>query len=146
MHRTASEIVEEGEHAASVAQELGSRLRNFNEERVGPLNWKPLVLSIRTDNGDLIAGLSGGFFWNMLFIDIVWVDEPHRRQAHGSSLLRYAEREASEHAYEVVYLSTFGFQAPDFYLRQGYTLIGELNGAPRDSKRQWYAKHVQTSV
>jgi GNAT superfamily N-acetyltransferase len=140
------EIRCEKEGSESTAQELGSRLRKFNEERAGPLNWKPLVLSIRNSNDELIAGLSGGFFWNTLFVDILWVDEAHRGKACGSSLLRYAEREASERGYDLVYLSSFGFQAPDFYLRQGYSLVGNLNGLPRGSKRQWFAKRVRKSV
>ena len=118
------EIRREEEGSTSTAQELGSRLRTFNEERAGPMDWKPLVLSVRDESGGLIAGLSGGFFWNCLFVDILWVDAVHRRKAHGSSLLSFAEREASELGYVVVYLSTFGFQAPDFYSRQGYSLIG----------------------
>lgn len=140
------EIQREEEGSTSTTQELDSRLRKFNEERAGPLNWKPLVLSIRNDSGDLIAGLSGEFFWNMLFVDVLWVDETHRGKAYGSSLLRFAEREASEHGSDVVYLSTFGFQAPDFYSRQGYSLIGELDGAPRGSKRQWFAKNLGKGV
>ena len=140
------EIRREEEGLTSTAEDLGSRLRQFNEERAGPVNWKPLVLSIRDDNDQLIAGLSGGFFWNTLFVDVLWVDEAHREKAYGSSLLRYAEREASEHGYEVVYLSTFSFQAPDFYSRQGYNLIGELDGCPRGFKRQWFAKRLDKSV
>jgi GNAT superfamily N-acetyltransferase len=142
----AHEIHREEQDAASVAHDLASRLRTFNEERAGPLDSKPLVLSIRNENGDVVAGLSGWFFWNTLFVDILWVDEVHRGRACGSALLEHAEREASEHGYDFVYLSSFGFQAPQFYLKLGYTLIGELDGTPRGSRRQWLAKHVSRSA
>jgi GNAT superfamily N-acetyltransferase len=140
------EITIEQDTATSTANELGSRLRQFNEERAGPLNWKTLVLSIRDDSGSLIAGLSGGFFWNTLFIDIVWVDEPQRRKGYGSSLLGFAEREASEQGYDVIYLSSFAFQAPEFYSKQGYYSIGELADSPRGSKRYWFSKHLDSKV
>jgi GNAT superfamily N-acetyltransferase len=130
----------------STAQELESRLRLFNEQRAGPLNWKPIVLSIRDDGGALVAGLSGGFFWNTLFVDVLWVEEPHRGNAYGSSLLRCAELEATQQGYDVVYLSTFAFQAPGFYLKQGYHAIGELPDSPFGSKRHWFAKRLDRNA
>ena len=140
------EIRREGEASATVAKELGSRLREFNETRVGPLNWKPVVLSIRNGQGDMIAGLSGATFWNCLFVDVLWVDEAHRGKDYGSSLLRYAERDAAEIGCDIVWLSTFAFQAPEFYARLGYTVIGQLEGSPRGSTRLWFAKHVEKHV
>lgn len=140
----ASEICREEENATSAAQELDWRLRQFTEEHAGPMDEKPLVLSIRNDNNELVAGLRGIFLWNVLFIDVLWVDVMHRRKGHGTSLLRFAEREASERGLDIVYLGTFDFQAPAFYLKQGYNLIGELSGAPRGFKHQWFAKHVGT--
>lgn len=138
----AYEIQREDENWVSAAQELGSRLRQFTETHAGPMSAKPFVLSIRNDSGDLVGGLSGAFFWNVLFVDVLWVDEMHRRKGYGTSLLRFAEREASERGHDIVYLGTFDFQAPAFYSKQGYSLIGELHGAPRGFKHQWFAKHV----
>ncbi|HYC44166.1 MAG TPA: GNAT family N-acetyltransferase [Burkholderiales bacterium] len=139
------EIRREGQASASVAEELGARLRKYNEERAGPVNWTPLVLSIRDDSNHIVAGLSAAFFWNALFIDVLWVDEAHRRHGHGSSLLRYAERDACERGCDIVYLSTFEFQALAYYAAQGYVLIGQLEGIPRKSKRLWFSKHVATT-
>jgi GNAT superfamily N-acetyltransferase len=135
MHR----IVEE-ENPSSVAEELDSRLRGFNEQHAGPPNTRPLVLSVRDSAGNLIAGLAGEFFWNALYIAVLWVDEAHRGIHCGASLLHRAERIARERGCEAVYLNTLGFQAPGFYLRQGYTVIGELHGVPPGCTRQWFCK------
>ena len=41
-----------------------------------------------------------------------------------------------------VWLDTFGFQAPGFYLRQGYTKLGELPDYPAPHVRQFFAKRL----
>src|SRR5687768_10632800 len=127
----------ESENANAVAAEIGSRLRVFNEHHAGPLKYERLVLSVRDDDGVLLAGLSADFHWNCMYLDVLWVEPKHRKKGLGSSLLRQAERIAKERSYELIYLSTFQFQAPEFYAKHGYSLVGKLPGVPRDSSRQW---------
>ncbi len=43
----------------------------------------------------------------------------------------------------VAYLSTFGFQAPQFYASCGYVTFGELNDVPPGSKRIWLRKDLR---
>lgn len=133
------QIVEE-EDPSAVAEELESRLKRFNEQHAGPANTRPLVLSVRDRAGTLIAGLTGEFFWNALYVAVLWVDEPHRGMHYGASLLHRAERIARERGSEAVYLNSLGFQAPGFYLRQGYKVIGEMHGVPHGCTRQWFCK------
>lgn len=132
---------EANELGGSVAEELARRLRQFNERAAGPLNSKPIVLALRNE-GALIGGLAGELFWNALFVDLLWVDESHRQRSYGGALLRRAEAIAEKENREWVYLSTFAFQAPSFYARRGYELIGELDDVPRGSKRQWFRKAI----
>jgi ribosomal protein S18 acetylase RimI-like enzyme len=84
-------IVREEDRHRTVARELASRLPEFNERMVGPLNSKRIVLSVRADGGALIAGLTGELFWNAAFSDVLWVDEPNRGRGYGSALLRHVE-------------------------------------------------------
>lgn len=130
----------ENDNANAVAAEIGSRLRGFNEDQAGPLKYERLVLSIRDDDGVLLAGLSADFHWNCMYLDVLWVEPKHRKKGLGSSLLRQAERIAKERSYELIYLSTFQFQAPGFYAKHGYSLVGKLPGVPRNSSRQWFSK------
>jgi GNAT superfamily N-acetyltransferase len=138
----------EKESASAVAEELASRLKRFNELRAGLLNTQPLVLSVRDSVGNVMAGLTGELFWNALYVEVLWVDEQYRGEGYGAALLEHAEKVACEHFCEAVYLSTFGFQAPSFYIRQGYKVIGELWNVPKGSSRQWFCKslHKQYGV
>jgi ribosomal protein S18 acetylase RimI-like enzyme len=103
-------------------------------------------LTVRDDHGVVIAGLTGDVFWNALYVHLLWVDAEYRQQGYGSRLLVRAEAIAIEASCEFVYLSTFEFQAPGFYSKQGYSVIGELRGVPRGSRRQWFCKRVSTAV
>ncbi|EEF57806.1 GCN5-related N-acetyltransferase [Pedosphaera parvula Ellin514] len=125
-----------------IAAELRTRIEAFNERVVGALNTREIVLTVRDDAGNLIAGLTGEMFWNVLHVDVLWVDENHRDKNHGTELLKHAEHLAADQSCEAVYLSTFGFQAPGFYSKQGYNVIGDLPDVPKHSMRRWFWKRL----
>jgi GNAT superfamily N-acetyltransferase len=138
-------ILSENENLAEVATELGNRLIRFNEDRAGPLQTRYVALTVRDDDGRMIAGLTGEIFWNALHIDLLWVDEAYRGHGYGTSLIERAEGLAAEASCACVYLSTFEFQAPGFYARNGYSVIGELAGVPPGARRQWFCKILPTT-
>jgi GNAT superfamily N-acetyltransferase len=86
--------------------ELLEGLREFNEAAAGRYKDQPLSPSIRLPDGTLIGGLSGLFYWNMLHVHLLWVDERHRRGGCGSALLSRAEQIATERGCEVIFLDT----------------------------------------
>src|SRR5437660_1555654 len=131
-------ITTEDENLAEVAAELGSRLTRFNEAAAGPLRTRDVAFTVRDDHKAMIAGLTAEIFWNALYLHLLWVDEEYRHQGYGSSLLHRAEELAVENSCDFVYLDTFEFQAPAFYARYGYSIIGELQNVPRGSRRQWF--------
>jgi len=133
-------LTPEDDRAPEVAAELRTRLLRFNELRAGPMNRRDIAATVRDERGQILAGLAGEVFWNSLYVHLLWVDEPYRRQGYGARLLRHAERLAIEASCDCVYLSTFEFQAPGFYAKQGYSVIGELPEVPKGSRRQWFAK------
>ena len=125
-----------------VESELQARLIAFNEGHSGPLRPYPFALSVRDESGMLVAGLKALVFWNALRTDLLWVDAAHRGKGNGESLMRRAEEVARERACEVAFVSTFEFQAPDFYVKLGYTEIGELPGVPEGSRLRWFSKRL----
>ena len=135
-------ITVETANASAVAGELEARLREFNERHSGPQHRQGVVLTIRNEAGGLIAGLSGECFWNALYVDHLWVNEAHRRQRYGAALLERGEQIARDRSCDTSYLNTFDFQAPGFYLKQGYRIIGELRDVPRGCTRIWFSKSL----
>ena len=105
-------------------------LTAFNDAEVGSDGHTPLNLVERDDDGNVIAGLLGGTYWGWMYVDILWVDEKFRRRGIGSHLLKAAEAEALRRGCHHVHLDTMSWQAPGFYQKHGYTVIGELPDIP----------------
>ena len=117
--------------SADENQELRRRLDEFNEPFVGKPNPREIGLAVRSDEGELVAGLIGSAVWEMLHINVIWVSDALRGQGYGSKLLTQAEDEGRNLGCEFVKLHTFSFQARPFYERHGYQVIGETRDFPK---------------
>ncbi|HEV7628290.1 MAG TPA: GNAT family N-acetyltransferase [Streptomyces sp.] len=81
--------------------------------------------------GSLIGGLVGHAWARWLHIGLLWVDERQRGGKLGSRLMAEAERQAREdHGCLHSRVETFDFQAPGFYQKLGYTLVGKVEDYP----------------
>ena len=98
--------------------------------RVGPRNGKPLTISLRDGNGDILGGLVGELKWEWLHVDLFWIDESQRGTGRGAAMLAQAEQEARDYGARGVYLSTMSIQAPGFYPRLGYRECGRMEDYP----------------
>lgn len=95
-------------------------------------------------NGEIIAGCVARMYcWNVLYIDILWVDKNYRHQGLGSKLLEYVEDTAKAKGCYLIHLDTFDFQAKDFYLKHGYEIFGTLKDCPKDHCRYYLQKRIQ---
>ncbi len=110
-------------------------LAKFNDERVGADGHSPLNIVEYDGNGNLIGGLLGGTYWGWMYVDILWVHEDHRKKGIGSRLLREAEKEAVRRGCHHVHLDTMSWQAPDFYKKHGYEVIGVLPDIPDGNQK-----------
>ena len=110
-------------------------LAQFNTERVGKDGHSPLCLVEYDADGNVIGGLIGGTYWGWMYVDVLWVDEKHRRQGIGSKLLLEAEEEAVRRGCHHVHLDTMSWQAPLFYQKHGYEVIGVLPDIPRGNQK-----------
>ncbi len=107
-------------------QFVTEQLIAFNEKIFGERE-KPLSLFLRDDTGKIVGGLQGGLDSESLYIDILWITENLRKQHYGTQLLQSAEQEAKQFGCQFSTTNTFDFQAVDFYLKNGYHKIGEIN-------------------
>ncbi len=94
-------------------------------------------------NGKIIAGcIARMYCWNVLYIDILWVDEEYRNTGIGSKLLKYVENIARDKGCYLAHLDTFDFQAKEFYLKYGYEIFGELKNCPENHSRFYFRKKL----
>lgn len=82
------------------------------------------------------------FLWNGMSIETLWVDEAFRGHGWGTKLMTMAEEEAVKRGCTVVYTNTFPWQAPNFYLKLGYTQYGELEDFPKGYSLRYFMKRL----
>nr|WP_283103774.1 GNAT family N-acetyltransferase [Shewanella gelidii] len=101
-------------------------MRQFNMNHMGDETSKPLSVIATDDQGSLIGGVCGRTIYNQLLIDIVWVDESARQQGLGRRLMARAEHEAKSRGCVAAQVDTLSFQAPSFYQKLGFEVIGTV--------------------
>ena len=117
-------------------------LAKFNDERVGADGHTPLNIVAYGEDGNPIGGILGGTYWGWMYVDILWVREDHRKKGIGSRLLAEAEKEAVRRGCHHVHLDTMSWQAPDFYKKHGYEVIGVLPDIPEGNQKYLMMKKL----
>lgn len=70
---------------------------------------------IAMDEGKVIGSITGRAYYNEVHIGDLIIDETYRRQKVGSNLVKTVEEAYKNKGYSKITLTTFGFQAPEFY-------------------------------
>ncbi len=110
-------------------------LTQFNREHVGDDGHTPLNIVEYDAEGNILCGILGGTYWGWMYIDILWVREDHRRKGLGSRLLEEAEKEAVYRGCHHAHVDTMSWQAPGFYRKHGYEVIGVLPDIPKGNRK-----------
>lgn len=121
-------------------------LHAYNQEMGGPYDREPVTVLARDPAGVVRGGLLGLTYWNWLFIDWLWLHREMRGKGLGSKLLVRAENIARERGCTSAYTDTFSFQAPSFWLRNGYAEFGRLDEMPPGHARIWFRKTLERRV
>ncbi len=98
----------------------------YNERFLGLRRNGPLAVAARDAAGRIVGGAIGGFYYDRLAIDLLWVDKAHRGRGLGSRILDEIETEASRQGAVRAFLDTFTFQAAPFSMRHGYRKIARI--------------------
>lgn len=102
-----------------------------------------LDIIIRNESDEILGGLTADIYWGWLDINDLWVHESLRGQGFGRRLLTTAEAEGVKRGCRRVFLTTFSFQAKDFYERLGYRVVGRLDDYPPGHAYFWMRKDFE---
>lgn len=107
----------------------------YGEQSGVELNYEDFCFTAENGDGGIAGVITGRAYYNEVHIADLIVGEAYRRTGLGSWLVRTVEDAFRGKGYDVITLTTFGFQAPVFYQKLGYRVefIRE-NADPKLSK------------
>lgn len=138
---------------AALEEQLVDGLVEFNKsrsavvrDRFRPENLKsePAQVFAVAPDGVLLGGCAGRIerVWHWLTIDTMWVDEAARGHGIGRALL-HAMEDAGRHSGCLwAEVTTFDFQAPDFYRKAGYVEYGVKHDYPPGHANHLFRKDL----
>lgn len=115
---------------SAIAQALIAAVDRFNVETTGIRDARDLLVAETGDGGALLGGLYGWSWGGTCWIQALWVREDMRERGLGSRLLQAGEAIARERGCVQLALDTHSFQAPRFYARHGFEVVGTLPDHP----------------
>lgn len=105
-----------------------------------PFEGRKVRLRAVDAEGNFLGGMIGAHLQRWFFVKLLAVSPEARGGGIGAQLLARAEAMARDDGLVGIYLDTFEFQAPRFYLREGYREIGRLPKVGDAPQRIWFAK------
>jgi ribosomal protein S18 acetylase RimI-like enzyme len=108
---------------------LEQHLYAFNQQRTGYLDGRGLAFV--AEAGDDLVGAVAGYTWGGICeLRQVWVHEASRGSGVGRTLMQAAVAEARARGCAHVFLTTYDFQAPEFYRRLGFAEAARIPDKP----------------
>lgn len=115
---------------AALDQRLSDELDAFNLVAAGAGGQREFTVKAEDEQGALVAGLSGWTWGTSAGIAMLWVREDARGSGWGARLVAAAEDVARQRGCERLHVSSLTFQAPDFYVRQGFQEVSRTPSLP----------------
>ncbi|MEU6114109.1 GNAT family N-acetyltransferase [Streptomyces sp. NPDC047117] len=135
-------VLRTGDSDKELEDLLGDRLTEFNNAATGVDEETDFSVRVTGADGETIGGLTGWTWGDLGHIELLWVHEDHRHAGWGTRLLQAAEAEARRRGCARMTVSSYSFQAPDFYARHGYRETGRLPGVPGGHEDVYFLKEL----
>lgn len=125
---------------------IANGLDGFNLDAAGYADRRALaVLVTDPETGKVLGGLTGRTSLGMLFIDLFYLLAELRGHGLGARILAAAEDEARRRGCCSGVLYTISFQAPDFYVKHGWRVFGEIPCEPAGTRRVFLSKDLSAA-
>jgi GNAT superfamily N-acetyltransferase len=122
---------------------IADGLEEFNVRVTGIADRRPLAVFVRDpETQRVVGGLTGRTSLGLLFVDLFYLPPGLRGSGVGSEVLRQAEEEGRRRGCRAGMLYTISFQAPAFYLKNGWRIFGEVPGNPSSASRIFLTKDL----
>jgi GNAT superfamily N-acetyltransferase len=124
-------------------EQLRTPLKAFNESQLGNYDAETILVTARSEQGELHGAVYGWLQFGWLYIDLLWVDEAQRRQGIGRALLQKIEAHADAHGIRRSRLATADFQSGyALYQRCAYAVYAEVPIMPDASGVDMHVEYL----
>ena len=110
------------EEDEAVGEFIHNEFTRYGEQNGVTLNYDEFCFTAETGDGKIIGAITGRAYYNEVHIGDLIVDGNYRRAGLGRQLVSTVENAYRGKGYDIVTLTTFGFQAPEFYKKLGYSV------------------------
>jgi len=100
----------------------------------------PLATFFRDASGNIVGGVAGRTIYRWFLITVVWVHTDYRGRGLGRKLMEEAESEARKRGCVGAQVDTLSLQAPDFYRKLGYEIVGHVPDFPAGYDRYYLSR------
>lgn len=115
-------------------------LRKYNDSKRKRIERKKLGVFLKDDTGNIIGGIEAHYFAKWIHIEYLWIEEQYRGKDYGTKLIAETEKKGIELGCNMITVGTFSFQAPEFYLKNGFEVFGKLDDNPEEGMTRFYYK------
>jgi ribosomal protein S18 acetylase RimI-like enzyme len=139
-------IEEQDPAPESIVEGLRTCLQAHNEAASGlrpearSLSWV-----LRGADGALIGGLAAEARYGWLHVRLLWVNADRRERGAGRALMAAAEDRARALDLHGLLTDTSSFQAPGFYARCGFEIVGEVPDLPPGYTTYYLMKRLKAA-
>lgn len=123
-------VIESASDSQQIMQWLDDRLYEHNSAKLNRNDGALFSKLVKDENKNIVAGIAGWTWAGACEVTHLWVNEHLRQNDIGKKLLEAAEAEAKNKSCRVIMIRSYGFQAPHFYKKNGYTISSVLRDFP----------------
>lgn len=120
---------------------LELQIRREASKAMGLGDESELAIFVR-EAGAIVAGISGWTWADCCELQSLWVDSRLRGGGLATRLLAAAEAEATARGCTQTVHFTYDFQAQELYRKNGYQVIGCVEGFPTGTNALWFHKQL----
>ncbi|MBN9542885.1 MAG: GNAT family N-acetyltransferase [Alphaproteobacteria bacterium] len=109
-----------------VLKTIKNGIKTYNENYFGKYSFRNFLIYATLNEDEIIGGIYGSIMADYAKVDMLWVDEKHRKHKVGTQLMTVLEEYAKQKSCKYIQLDTFEFQAKPFYEKLGFKCIGTI--------------------
>ncbi len=112
---------------------IQKRLEDYDREQThGELDNPGIEINLvlKDNKGNVVGGLGVSTMTRVMHLEVFWIAEEYRKLGYGKELVLEAERIGHAKGCITTQTMSFSFQAPGFYQKIGYAVLGIYDGFP----------------